>query len=152
MFYNLLQIQINPTTIDITLISGSRLKQGLTTLWAKRGSRESHLMLLGVQKNVREWTLTLPSEFSFWELESQWTFKFLEGNYRGQKPLDWIFLYIIGKLLKCRCLKWACMTHLDIWNKSYDQKKGNESNWQFDSRSLKVRNWLNFLAYRWCAT
>ncbi len=32
---------------------------------------ESHLMLPGVQKNVREWTLTLPSEFPFWELKSQ---------------------------------------------------------------------------------
>jgi hypothetical protein len=28
--------------------------------------------------------------------------------------LDWIFIYINGKLLKHRCLKWAHMTHLDI--------------------------------------
>jgi hypothetical protein len=35
---------------------------------------------------------------------------------------------------------------------SYGQKKGRESNWQFDSRSLKVKNRLNFLASRWRAT
>jgi hypothetical protein len=46
-----------------------------------------------------------------------------------------------GKLLKRRCLKWARITHLDIWNTSYGQKKGRESNWQFDSRPLKVGNW-----------
>jgi len=33
-------------------------------------------------------------------------------------------LYIIGKILERRCLKWACIAHLDIWNTSYGQKKG----------------------------
>jgi hypothetical protein len=32
------------------------------------------------------------------------------------------------------------MGHLDIWNTSHVQKKGRESNWQFDSRPLKVGN------------
>jgi hypothetical protein len=32
------------------------------------------------------------------------------------------------------------MSHLDIYSPSYGQKKGRESNWQFDSRSLKVGN------------
>jgi hypothetical protein len=41
-------------------------------------------------------------------------------------------LYIIKKLLKRRCLKWARIAHLDIWNTSYGQKNGQESNWQFD--------------------
>jgi hypothetical protein len=31
-------------------------------------------------------------------------------------------------------------------------KKGRESNWQFDSRPLKVGNQLDFLAFRWHAT
>jgi len=127
-------------------------KQGLARLQAKREAQGSHLILPGVQKSVREWTLTLPSEFPFWELESQWTLKFSEGNCRGQNPLDWRVFYIIGKLLKRRCLKWACMTHLDIWNTSYGQKKGQESNCQFDSRPLKVGNWPDFLACRWHET
>jgi hypothetical protein len=53
--------------------------------------------------------------------------------------------------LKRKCLKWSCITHLNIWSTRYDQKKGRESNWQFDSRSLKVRNQPNFLAWRQCA-
>jgi hypothetical protein len=47
-------------------------------------ARESHFSLLGVQKSVREWTLTLPRELPLWELESQWTSEFLESNCRGQ--------------------------------------------------------------------
>jgi hypothetical protein len=56
------------------------------------------------------------------------------------------------KKLKHRCLKWVCMTHLDIWNTSYGQKKARESNWQFDSRQLKVKNRPYFLTCRWHAT
>jgi hypothetical protein len=40
--------------------------------------------------------------------------------------------------LKCKCLKWAHMTRLDICNTSYGKKKGWESNWQFDSQPQKV--------------
>ncbi len=32
------------------------------------------------------------------------------------------------------------MSHLDICNTSYDKKNDWESNWQFDSRPLKIRN------------
>jgi hypothetical protein len=109
-------------------------------------------MLPGVQKSVREWTLTLPSELPFWKLESQWTLKFWEGDFMGQNPLEYNVLYIIRKILKHRCPKWACTTHLDIWNTSYSQKKGRESNWQFDSQPLRVRNRPDFLACRWCTT
>ncbi len=52
-----------------------------------------------------------------------------EFNRRGQKTLHWDVLYIIGKLSKCRCRKWACMNHLDICSTSYDKKKGWELNW-----------------------
>ncbi len=60
-------------------------------------------------------------------------------------------LYIIGKILKRRCLKWA-WTHLNIWNTSYGQKKGRKSNWQFDFRPLKVGNWPDLLVCRWRVT
>jgi hypothetical protein len=120
---------------------------------------------------VREWTFTLPNELPPWELESQWTPKSSKNdygakthwieeflilskynNYKGQNPLDSRIFYIIKKLLELRCLKWARMTHLDTSNTSYGQKKGRESNWQFDSRPLKVKNHPNFLACRWRAT
>jgi hypothetical protein len=42
--------------------------------------------------------------------------------------------------LKRRYRKWPRIGHLDICNPSYGQKKGRESNWQFDSRPLKVGN------------
>jgi hypothetical protein len=72
----------------------------------------------------------------------------LKHNCKGQNSSPWKFLYIIRNLLKCRCLKWDRIAHLDICNTSYGQKKGRESNWQFDSRSLKVRNWPDFLTFR----
>jgi hypothetical protein len=127
-----------------TLILSSRLRQGLARARAKKEAWECG--------RLWEWTFTFPSEFSFWELESLWSPEFSKNNGRGQNPLYWGFLYIIGKLLKCRCLKQDCMTHLDIWNTSYGQKKGQKSNWQFDSRPLKVRNWPDFLVCRWRAT
>ncbi len=43
------------------------------------------------------------------------------------------------------------MTHLDISNTSYGQKKGWESNWQFDSQPRKVENRSDFLTFKWCA-
>jgi len=100
-------------------------------------------------KKVWEWRLTLLSEFSFWELESQWSPELSKSDYRGQNISHWKVFYIIGKLLKCKCLKWARMIRLDIHNTSYGKKKGRESNWQFDSRPQKVRNRPNFRARRW---
>jgi hypothetical protein len=82
----------------------------------------------------------------------KWTHESSEHDCRGQNPSVQRFSYIIGRILKFKCLKRARMTHLDIWNTNYDQKKGRESNWQFDSWPLKVRNQLNFLAFRQHAT
>ncbi len=102
-------------------------------------------------RRVWEWRFTLLNELSFWKLVSRWTPEFSKSNYKGQNTSHWKVLYIIGKLLKCRCLKWACVTRLDICNTSYGQKKGRESNWQFDSQSQKVGNWPDFRACRWSA-
>jgi len=73
-------------------------------------------------------------------LESSETPAILELNSKGKNTLPWGVLYTVGKVLKCRCPKWFRMSHLDIYSPSYGQKKGRESNWQFDSRPLKVRN------------
>jgi hypothetical protein len=73
-------------------------------------------------------------------LKSSGTPAISELNYRGQKTFPWGVLYTVGKVLKCRCPKWPCMNHLDIYSTSYDRKKGRESNWQFDSRPQKVGN------------
>jgi len=111
--------------------------------------------------SVREWTLTLPRQFPLWEMESRWTLETSESDCRGQTSMSCGVLYIIGKLLKRRYLKWACIAHLDIWNTSYGQKKGRESNSResnsresasFDSRPLKVGNRPKILGCRELAT
>ncbi len=74
------------------------------------------------------------------DLESSETLECLEFDSRDQNTSHWGVLSVIGKVLKCRCLKCPCIGHLDICSLSYGQKKGRESNWQFDSRPLKVGN------------
>jgi len=71
---------------------------------------------------------------------------------RGQNSMSCGVFYIIRNLLKHKCLKWACIAHLNIWNTSYGQKKGRESNCQFDSQPEKVKNWLDLLSCRQLAT
>jgi hypothetical protein len=44
------------------------------------------------------------------------------------------------------------MIHLDTYNISYGQKKGWQSNCQFDSRPLKVENPPALFTYRWRVT
>jgi len=72
-------------------------------------------------------------------------------DYRGQNTSHWGVIYIIEKSSKCRCHKWVRMGHLDICNTCYGKKKGRESNWQFDSQPLKIKNRLNPGACRWNA-
>ncbi len=81
--------------------------------------------------------LTLPKSGN---LESSGTPKNSELDCRGQNTLHWGVLYTNGKALKSKCPKWPRMNLLDICSPSYGQKKGRESNWQFDSRPLKVGN------------
>jgi len=74
------------------------------------------------------------------DLESSGTPECLEFDSRGQNASHWGVLDVIGKVLKRRYRKWPRIGHLDICSPSYGQKKGRESNCQFDSRSLKVGN------------
>jgi hypothetical protein len=81
---------------------------------------------------LRECEDEIPTpEMGTWE--SSGTPKSSEFNCKGQDNSHWGVFYIIGKLSKCRCRKWPCLSHLDICNTSYGQKKSWESNCQFDS-------------------
>jgi len=71
---------------------------------------------------------------------------------QGQNSMACDVIYIIGKLLERKCLKWARIVHLDIWNTSYGQKKGQGSNCQFDSRPQKVGNWPDLLGCKGSVT
>jgi len=84
--------------------------------------------------------------------ESSGTPENLERDCRGQNTSYQSVLYDVGKFFKCRCPKWPCMSHLDIYNTSYGWKKGWESNWQFDFRPLKVGNQPYPGVCRWSAT
>jgi len=86
---------------------------------------------------VRGWSPTLGESE---DLESSGTPECLEFDSRAQNTSHWGVLSVVGKVLKRRYRKWSCIGHLNICRSGYGQKKGRESNWQFDSRSLKVRN------------
>jgi hypothetical protein len=68
------------------------------------------------------------------------TLECLEFDSKAQNTSHWGVLGVIGKVLKRKYRKWPCIGHLDICSPSYGQKKSRESNCQFDSRPLKVRN------------
>ncbi len=74
------------------------------------------------------------------DLESSGTLECLGFDSKARNTSHWGVLGVIGKVLKRRYRKWPRIDHLDICNPSYGQKKGRESNWQFDSRPLKVGN------------
>jgi len=74
------------------------------------------------------------------DLEPSRTPECLEFDSKAQNTSHWGVLGVIGKVLKRRYRKWPRIGHLNIFSPSYGQKKGRESNWQFDSRPLKVGN------------
>ncbi len=81
-----------------------------------------------------------PNTSKVGDLESSGTPKCLEFDRKAQNTSHWGVLGVIGKILKRRYRKWPLIAHLDICSPSYGQKKGRESNCQFDSRPLKVGN------------
>jgi len=60
--------------MDIAMLTlSSWPRQGFVKVRAKSEAQKSHFMFRGVWESVREWTLTLPSELSLWELEFRWS-------------------------------------------------------------------------------
>ncbi len=60
-----------------------------------------------------------------------------ESDFKSQNSMACGVLYIIGKLLERRCLKWAHITHLDIWNISYFVQV-----WSFVKGIFKTCHWF----------
>jgi hypothetical protein len=89
------------------------------------------------------------------DLESSRTPECLGFDSKAQNTSHSSVLGVIGKVLKRRYRKWPRIGHLNICCPSYGQKKGRESNWQFDSRPLKVGNrplpdlWTESATWRW---
>ncbi len=93
---------------SLGLATKARACKGANQVWNPR-------VTFHAPRSVRECegTLTFTSELPLWKLESRRSPKFLENNFRGQNPSDGRVLYIIGKFLELRCLKWSHMTHLE---------------------------------------
>jgi len=72
--------------------------------------------------------------------ESSGTLECSELDNKAQNTSHWGVLGVIEKVLKRKYRKWLRIGNSDICSPSYGQKKGWESNWQFDSRPLKVGN------------
>jgi len=81
-----------------------------------------------------------PNTWKSWRFGASETPECLELNSKAQNTSHWGVLDVIGKVLKRRYRKWPRIGHSDICSPSYGQKKGRESNWQFDSRPLKFGN------------
>jgi hypothetical protein len=81
-----------------------------------------------------------PNTWKSWELASSGTPECSELDSKGKNTSHWGVLGVVTKVLKRRYRKCPCIGNSDICNPSYGQKKGRESNWQFDSRPLKVGN------------
>jgi hypothetical protein len=81
-----------------------------------------------------------PNTWKSWELESFETPECLELDSKGQNTSHWGVLGVIEKVLKRRYRKCPRIGNSDMCSPSYGQKKVRESNWQFDSRPLKVGN------------
>jgi hypothetical protein len=109
IFWIFFNIHLN--IIVATLALGSWPRQGLAKVQPQMKPK-NHISCSRECRRVTEWTHTLPSGLSLWELESRWTLESLEGDCKGQNSLDSKNLYTIEKLLELRCLKWTCMTHL----------------------------------------
>jgi hypothetical protein len=74
------------------------------------------------------------------DLEPSGTPECSELDSKAQNTSHWSVFGVIEKVLKRKYRKWPRIAHLDICRLSYGQKKGRESNWQFDSWQLKVGN------------
>jgi hypothetical protein len=81
-----------------------------------------------------------PNTSKVGDLESSGTSECSELDSKAQNTSHRGVLGVIGKVLKRRYRKWPRIGHLDICSPSYGQKKGQESNCQFDSRPQKVGN------------
>jgi hypothetical protein len=96
----------------------------------------------GMNPHIPKWAPTLKVGVPM----DSWIFRKV---FQGSKFIGLNSFFTIGKLFKQKCLKWACMAHLNTQKTSYGQKKGQESKSQFESRPLKVRNYTEIGVCRW---
>jgi hypothetical protein len=89
--------------------------KGLTRLRSKRKPKNaSHRMLPGSVGKCEGMNPHIPKATPTLGDGIPMDYEFLKGNCKGQNSMARRVPYIIGNLLERRCLKWVCITHLDI--------------------------------------
>jgi hypothetical protein len=111
-----------------TLALGSRPKQGFARLRAKKEAGSCTTYSWECEKLWGN-EPSHPKGVPLWGVGVLVDFQIFRGRFQGSKLNFLRSFYINGKLLERKDLKWAMWAHLDIWNISYGQKKGRESNW-----------------------
>jgi hypothetical protein len=101
------------------------------SIWVKHpGCRNPTLGKVGeCNSHSQKWRLGV--------LRDSWK---LRRRFEGSNLLALARSLYQWKALEMWCPKWPCIAHLDICSPSYEQKKGRDSNCQFDSRPQKVKN------------
>jgi hypothetical protein len=99
----------------------------------------------GMNPHIPKWAPTLGVGVSM-------DFQIFKWQFQGLKLIGLESFLDCWNLLERKCLKCTHMIHLITLNINYGQKKGWESNCQFDFRPLKVENRPDLLMCRWHAT
>jgi hypothetical protein len=124
---------VNHMVVVVTLTLGLQLNVKCKGPWGQ----ECLLVwntLLQMMESARDEAQWLPNALPLWELHSCESYKCSEPWLERQKNIKLCPHDTIRKVLNPRWLKCPHIVHLNLICMSYDQKKGRESNWEFDFR------------------
>jgi hypothetical protein len=79
------------------------------------------------------------TKFSTLEVGVLWYLELFGQKSKLKNIFKLSFIYIVGKVFKCRYWKCVCILHLKTWNWSYEFFKNQETNSHLDFWSLKPR-------------
>jgi len=114
-----------------TLTSGLWLSVECKGQWGRVFLGVKHIITNG--GDCKKWSLMTPSALPLWELHLCVNLKCSKPWLKRQTSTKLGPQDTIGKVLKFKCLTFPCIVHWDLIYMNYDQKKGRESNWEFDS-------------------
>jgi len=96
--------------------------------------------ILANEGECKGWNLMTPKCTLILGVTLVWDLWMFRALVKKEKNVKLGPQYTIRKVLERTCLKCPHIVHLYLICMSYDQKKGHESNWEFDSRSQILRN------------
>jgi hypothetical protein len=114
---------LNPYCHNFKLGFVTKLARGMER-WQSNMQPRSHIHALGSARECEGMSPHTPKRAPILGVGVPRDSQIFREKFEGSNLLDWICLYTIEKIWRCRCLKWACMIHLSIYNTSYGWKKG----------------------------